>query len=681
MSLLYRRGRARPRPWPFSMVLDGLRVMLLGQDKQDTQMVSQKPPDQSNVVPTDFGEDARSPLYGKYTTWDTLHMGFGQKIEPRRGMGLPTGRYRYAVGADCSVSGRPAMPGPDIVTFVPTVRDTANPVNRFCEMDGKLYWANGRYLVRRDTDAATTAVADFGVGQVVRDVICWGTNTTTATNMYFAMGETVPIWRFDGTTTTQHATLTATAFVGIGRDLLRAQGVNQVSKVDTNSDPWMAANWTSPNTYYVGDRSSPITRLTMLSEGATGSGGTDYLVVVKTDGLYSVTTAGEDVQYFSQMKAALRADNGEALGHFGNDLYVRMGESLWRITPQMEGDEIGPEQYGTLDPLLQGRITAFAGHGSFHAYAGLYNHVDNVSYLLKYGAYVEDERGQVQRLPAWHGSISQALAGKRVTALYKSQAGAPANHHRLYLGFSDGTIGWFTLPCVPDPAACDQYHWSTTEGYVVLSDTHVGFRGNEKLLLNVTVGGERLSGNAYARVAYAVDGEPLLDLPGSFDQTPRETIAFPQDTNATVVGLRLYIRSLLNTTTCLLSSVALRWRLQTPLQQVYQWIVAAHDEMVTRDGTPLRYGARRIREIVRTAVDTSRSVVVILPDEGQKLMSLIDIREKTGWDATRGGRWRAGLQVTAVEEETLGAYGTYGRLDTLIYGDLDSMTYGDLETI
>ena len=32
-----------------------------------------------------------------------------------------------------------------------------------------------------------------------------------------------------------------------------------------------------------------------------------------------------------------------------------------------------------LDSLLQGRITAFAGHGSFHAYAGLHNHVENTS--------------------------------------------------------------------------------------------------------------------------------------------------------------------------------------------------------------------------------------------------------------------------------------------------------------
>ncbi len=61
-------------------------------------------------------------------------------------------------------------------------------------------------------------------------------------------------------------------------------------------------------------------------------------------------------------------------------------------------------------------------------------------------------------------------------------------------------------------------------------------------------------------------------------------------------------------------------------------------------------------------------------------MSFVDIQEKLGWDG-RNSRWRAGIQLTAVEESTAGTYGTYGRLDLLNYGDLDSMTYGDLGSV
>jgi hypothetical protein len=679
MAVYYRRGRARPRPWPYDGVVDGLRVMLLAQDEDDTQMVSAKPPDQSNVVPTDYGEDARSPLWGKNHVTDTLHLGVGQRTAPKGGES--NGRYRYAIGADCSVAGRPAMPGPDVTTFTPGTLDATQPVNRFFDLGGSLYWLNGRYLLRRDSDSAATAVQDLGVGKVARDVAVFGPNSGTTVYAYIAMGDADNFWRYDGATATQHASLKATAFCVRGTDLHRALDTNQVSTVNTNSDPWTAGNWAPANQFYIGDKSSPITRLVTHGQGAAGPGGTDFLLIYKTDGIYSINPAGEDQQFFPHMKFAPRSDNGEAAGAFGNDLYTRMGETLWRITPDMEGEPSGPELYGQLDPLLQGRITAFAGHGSFHAYAGLYNHVDGDSYLMKFGAHQESDDGTIQRLPAWHGSITQPFLGKRITAMHKSTAGAPADHTRLYLGFSDGTVGWFTLPCVPDPAACDEYRWETEEGYAVLSEWHAGFRGNQKLLLTATISGEDLDANSYARLDFAADGATAHTQVGSnFDTTPRETVGFPGDIAATTVGFRLYVRSVLNTAAPKVTSLAIRWRLQTELQQVYTWIVAAHDHQRARDGTPLRYGATRIRDHIRSRVQSSAVVPVVLMDESNKLMSLVDIQERTGWDG-RAGRWQAGLQITAVEEATTSVYGTYGRLNPLSYGDLNAMSYGDLDDL
>lgn len=680
MSLFYRRGRPRPRPWPFDAVIDGLRVMLLEQAPDNSRMVSQKPPDQTNVVPTDYGEDARSPLWGKNYTWDTLHLGIGQRTAPKSGQA--TGRYRHALGVDCSVSGRPAMPGPDIVTYTPSGRDAANPVNRFFDLGGSLYWLNGRYLMRRDDDANNTVVQDLGASKVAKDVAVFGPNSGSTTYAYIAMGDADNIWRYDGSTATQHASLKATALCVRGTDLHRALNVNQVSTVDTNSDPWTASNWAAPNQYYIGDKSAPITRLVFHTAGSSGPGGTDFLLIYKTDGIYSINPAGEDQQYFPFMKFAPRSDNGEAAGAFGNDLYVRMGESLWRITPGMQGDESGPERYGSLDPLLQGRITAFAGHGGFHAYAGLYNHVDGDSYLMKYGAHQEaEDSGEIGRIPAWHGSISQPFLDKKITALFKSSAGAPTDHTRMYVGFSDGTIGWFVLPCVPDPAACDQYRWSTTEGYVQLSDWHAGFRSSTKLLLSATVTGEDLGADAYARLEFANDqATAYTDLGSNFDVTPRETLEFPENQTPTVVSFRLFAHSVLNTVAPKITSLSIRWRLQTELQQVYSWIVAAHDHLTARDGSCFRYGASVIRERLRAVVRSAQVVPVVLMDESNKRMSLVDIRERTGWDG-RQERWRAGIEVTAVEEGTTTVYGTYGRLDALSYGDLDSMTYGDLDDL
>jgi hypothetical protein len=679
MSLYYKRGRARPRPYPYDLIVNGLRVMLLGQDEDDTQMVSIKPPDQTNVVPTDYGEDARSPLWGRNHTTDTLHLGIGQRTAPKNGEA--NGRYRHAIGADPSVAGRPGMPGPDITTFTPGVLDAANPVNRFFDLGGALYWTNGRYLVRRDSDAASTAVQDLGASKIARDVAVFGPNSGTTTYAYIAMGDADNIWRYDGSTATQHASLKATSFCVRGTDLHRSLNTNQVSTVDTNSDPWTATNWAPANQYYIGDKSSAITRMVPHGSGSSGPGGTDFLLIYKTDGIYSINVAGEDQQFFPHMKFAPRTDNGECAGAFLNDQFVRMGETLWRIQPNMEGYPSGPELYGQLDPLLQGRVTAFAGHGSFHAYAGLYNHVDGDSYLMKYGAHVEQEDGTVGRIAAWHGSISQPFLDKRITALHKSTVGAPTDHARMYMGFSDGTIGWFTLPCVPDPAACDQYRWETEEGYVLLPDWHAGFRGNEKLLLSATVGGEDLDANSYARLAFAADGATTFTDAGSnLDITPRETVSFPGDIAATIVSFKLFVRSVVNTDAPKITSISIRWRLQTDLQQAYTWIIAAHDHLTARDGTRFRYGARRIREQIRSIIASAEVVPVVLMDEENKLMSLVDIQERTGWDG-RAGRWQAGLQVTAVEEATTSVYGTYGRLNPLTYGDLNPLSYGDLSDL
>src|SRR5262245_29983775 len=339
--------------------------------KRGANLLSDKPEDQANVVPTAYGEDARSPILGRNSTWETLHFGIGLRTEPREGR--QSGRYRYSMAADASIAQRPAMPGPDIRTFTPVVKD-AQPVNRFFELGGQLYWLNGRYLVRRVDDSNSTNVQDLGAGKKALDVAVFGPNSGTAVWAYVAMGDADNFWRFDGTTATQHASLRARAFCVRGNDLHRAVDVNQISTVSVDSDPWLVANWAPENQWYIGDRSSPITRIVAHSNGSVGPGGTSFPVVYKTDGVYSVNDAGDDQQYLPFLKAAPLADNGEAAGAFGNDIYVRMGETLWKLDPSMRGDEAGPEKYGTVDPLLQGRITAFAGHSSFHAYAGLYNH-------------------------------------------------------------------------------------------------------------------------------------------------------------------------------------------------------------------------------------------------------------------------------------------------------------------
>jgi hypothetical protein len=674
----FSRGRARRRPWPYDIVIthdDVTSRLLLGAlDRDGTNLIAVKPPDQGNVVPTDFGEDARDPVFGRNTTWETLHLGLGQKVEPRGG--VLSGRYRYAIGANCSVPWRPAMPGPEILTYSPATTDVSVGVTRFFELGSSLYWTNGRYLKRRDSDSADTVVQDFGGGNAAKDVAVFHTNVGGgARYAYIAMGDSINIYRYDGTTVTQHASLKALAFAVRANDLHRALSVNQVSTVDVNSDPWTAGNWNAANQYYIGEKDSTITRL-----GVTATG---VLLAFKTDGVYTLDTAGEDFQYYPFLKFGKRNDNGEAYGNFLNDIYVRYGETLYKIDPEMVLSEAGPERYGTLDAVMQGYITAFAGHGSFHAYAGLYNVSTGNSYLFQYGAqHIDPETGETQRIETWHGSLSQPFSEKRITALFKSTVGAPANHSRMYLGFSDGTIGWFTLPCVPDPAACDQYRYSTTEGYVILPDWHGGFRRNTKRILSATVSGEDLDAGQYAEVEYGIDGGGHTLLAGAFDITPSETMNLPDDTLAETVSVKLNVATTANDAAPKITTVSLRWRLQVDLQQVYTLLFLAEDHLEARDGTPIRISASRIRDTVKALVSSSSSVSVILPDESEKLMSFIDLKENVNaWSPMRR-KWQAAVQVTAIEDASAGTFGTYGRLRDLTYGDVRALAnYGALELL
>ncbi len=91
--------------------------------------------------------------------------------------------------------------------------------------------------MRRDDDTNATAVQDLGVGKIAKDVAVYAPNSGSTTYAYIAMGDADNIWRYDRATATQHASLKATALCVRGTDLHRALNTNQVSTVDTNSDP------------------------------------------------------------------------------------------------------------------------------------------------------------------------------------------------------------------------------------------------------------------------------------------------------------------------------------------------------------------------------------------------------------------------------------------------------------
>jgi len=726
---VYKRGRPRTRPWPYHATLDRVGLVLGSTRKNGAPSVTaQKPEDQANVAPTDYGENAQNPIFGRTQTWRTFHLGMGLQVEdedPSR----PEGRYRWAINADCSVASRIAMQGPQLSKLTPGSRNSTWGVTKFFDLGGKLYFLNGEYLQRLDSDSSVTTVGTFGANRWAVDVVVFSSNAfadTVPAYAYIAVLDTtnfypgteaaagegashpivpgvsqlptepitlgpnppdqegnyrdVPMWRFDGTTLTQHANLTARNFCVIGRDLYRANGRNQVSTVDVDTDPWDAGNWRAENQYLIGDRTASITALTPTALGT--------LVVFKQDGIYSVDAAGESVHYFSFLKYAPRAGNGANWGAFMNDLYVRYGESLYKLDPDFTLAEVGPNRYGTLGNPVKGRTTAFAGHANFHAYTGMWDPDTDTAYLMKYGSHQPNERGEPVRVEAWHGSIITPIAANRVTALFASTYLAPNDHTRMYLGLRDGSIGWFVLPCTPDPASCTQYRFSVEGSWVVFPNWHAGFPGDVKPLRYAAVSGDNLNGANYVTARYRLDpvsadaasGMPWIDLAGHFDTVPSERIDFPGGTACKTGAFRLDLTCVDPAKSPLVSSFSVRWRLTTDLQQTFDLIVLAEDGLVCRDGTPLRRGAQRIRDHVRQFAESGEIVELVLPDEEIKMVSVYDYGETMGW-WERAEKWVSALRVSFAEDSAGAVYGTYGRLRAYTYGNLRGLTYGALRQL
>jgi len=714
--LVYKRGLARVRPYPFHAVIDEMGVILGATSKKGAPGVqTQKPEDQAQVAPTDFGENATNPVFGRTQSWRTFHLGMGLAVEDAD----PTkaeGRYRWAVNYDASISSRIGMKGPDIPLITPPVIDDHWGVPKFFDLKGNLYWINGRYLMRLDDDQNATMVGDFGANHVGVDVSVFASNGLGgAIYAYIAVVDTtglvaspppldpeakpippgpIPIspyvdtllWRFDGTTLVQNTSplLLARNVVAIGRQFYRANNVNQISVVDVDTDPWVFDNWGPENQFIIGDKSSAIMA---LIETATG-----VLLVLKTDGVYSVPadpTQAESIRYFPFLKFGRSYDNGVTWGVFMNDVYVRYGESLYRITPDMTIQEVGPNRAGTIDGPVRGRTTAFAGHGNFHGYTGMWNPDFDTAFLMKYGAHQTNERGEPERIEAWHGSISVPFPDDRITQLYVSGHRAPQAHNRMYIGFRSGRVGFFVLPCVPDPAGCDEYHFSSPaeESYLVMPNWHGGFPSSPKTLRYAAVGGDNLATENNVTLDYRLNpvapatlGDPWTTLAGRFDTTPIERIDFPDGTQCLMAAFRIVLHNSVVEDSPLATSFSLRWRLISDFTQVYSMIILAEDGLICRDGTPLRRGALRIREHVRGIVADGRIVRLILPDEDIKLVSIIGYGEAIGW-YERQERWASGIKIQVAEDSAGGEYGKYKRLNGRKYRDLNGLKYRELNSL
>lgn len=672
-----RQPRRHRRPWPNDAVFDDEPIRLGYGSLKDAQrrgpLLSTKPRDQAGVAPSDYGKRARNPVFGHVTTWDDLSDGYGLPVQ--EGVEAPK-RYWYAVGSDCSIP-RQIGKGPAITTITPGTKDATVGVTKFFEIAGSLFAINGRYIQKRVSDGSITAPVDFGVGKAAVDVDVFWTNASGVGQYAFiGMGWAELMYRFDGTTASQSADMYSGPLIALDELIYRSPSLNTLAVVDgATFDPWSSLNWSAPNQHEIGSKDQGITGLAATATGA--------MVVFKPDGVYSLDQSGDDIRYHRAMRHGLDPDSGKIWGEFLNDLYVRYDTALYRLDPSFRIVPSGTELLLDNNSPVRGYPTAFLGHNTWHAYTALHNPDTDKGYLLKYaslpgieGDVVGDEGG---RKMTFHGSISEEFAGKYITAMHKSTIGAPSGHQRMYLGFSDGTWGWFTLPCVPNPFACDQYGVSTADGRIYLSTFTGGFAGDDKALNAAQVDSANLSPAKSVALEYRTvpSHTSWLTLDDDFTLNPTDRREFDEETGGTYIDLALVLSNTATTEGPEIRSFSLEWLLNTDLDELLQCFVQAGSNMRRRDGSHYPRSPQKVRSIV-TGLAERRSFRAYFADGVLRIVKIVDFRRTQVWDAEQGfpvdGYQLTIAQVRRGED----VQGQILRLGDRLVGDLTPYTVAQL---
>jgi len=629
---------ARRAPWPYHFKI-GSTGLLLGAPAPNKPMLTRgKAQDVAQVSPPDFSYGGMSPLNDRDEPYESLVLGLGLHTQEK------WQDFRYFAAQSVDLSVWPWCKGPEITLHTPPTVDATTGIRTFFELGGSLYCAQGRYILRRDSDVSWPTVKDFGLGVAVVNVSVFTSNFDGITRAWVALSSGPAQYSSNGTVWTPMATFGALAFAVIGREWWWADDVNQLRKCDTNADPTNEANYTSL-IFRAGDKSSLITAL-MVSAAGT-------LIIAKTDGLYTLDAAGDDHQLFPFLKFAPDANNGKAWGQFENGLYTAYGHHFSRITPALELEEVGLEKLVNNDSPVRGKVTAFVGLGTMFAYAAILNPDTLTSYLMKFGAWATQD-GQPVHIDTWHGSISDPFPSRAIQALFVSKIGAPSGHTRTYLGFSDGSVGFLINPCVPNPAACTQYRFQVGDAWVDLPLWHGGYHASVKALRHIAVTGERLNAENLVTLEYKTDPAQTSWTPFGtlFDSQTYETGPFPITTNATLAAFRVHLRNSLATASPLVSAVSIGHALRPKRYMQVELVVLCSDGLVRRDGVPLRIGRRQIQRIVEQAVDTAGAVTCTLPDESVQDLMFTDYTISQSFDEI-GRQWRGSLTVKAIQHETV----------------------------
>jgi hypothetical protein len=301
--------------------------------------------------------------------------------------------------------------------------------------------------------------------------------------------------------------------------------------------------------------------------------------------------------------------------------------------------------------------------------------------MLKMGAYVSSKEGQAERMNTWHGSLSAEYSSK-ITAMWKSAVGHSDGHSKLWIGFANGNISHFILPCTPNPSACSSYLYTTADAIVYLPAWTAGFQADPKHLKAITLLTENASTVKTVTMAYKKDSDSVYTaMTPAFNNSPSQKLDFPNDTAGARVWLKMTLGSGATNAAPRVIGMGLHYALRPALLLSYDFYVICDHDVLRRDGSRYTNSNTNVRTIVRDAANLAGSISVITPDEVTTELVVIDYQESPAW-YERTKSWKTSIKVTAVESSAYTApRGLYSSLELRTYAQLETLTYTGLEVV
>ena len=673
MVTLIARGRPVRAPWPAHARLNGKDIPLALLSKTGARLVATVPPDQPNVAPEGYGEQAKNPVFGAPYAIRDLTRGMGQ----RRARQGPNGRYWYTLNARCR-SGR-RLQGPALTNYTPGTLDSTIGIIRWFEIGGRIFAGNGRYALSGSTDGTGWTVSkDFGAGKAMTDVIVLQTNQASSTRYaQVAMGDGENLWYFDGASATTTWTQTtganafkARAWAKDAENVYWANDANKLNQCSLDADVLVVANHAAA-TDRIGTYDHPVVRMTVNGAGS--------LVACKQDDIYFLQADGSWRRAFEDLQFPPAATNGEALARWVNHHYVTYGNATYRLADDGGLTPVGPELLKDNGSEVNGYVSAMVGT-DFFLLAGLYNPDNAKSYLLEFtGELVADEQGRAE--PVWHGSITAAFSAKKILSLHTSTIGAPAGHKMAYIGFSDGTISKYVLAHTPDPADCTSEVFSTGTSEVYHSRAYFGFPSERKALLRATGEGDNLSSSNKFTLHYRPSGAgSYTAMTSAFDAGERESVDFPDASSCVFLDTKEVLSNAAATASPQVSGLAILYQTRPVPQEVLAIAIPAEDSLRKRDGTPYRLGAEELHDFVDQLAGFSGGVPFIDSD-GDSHQVLVHAPQKvTAWLEGTKQPVKA-IRCLLIEQEPNETRGLLQNLEAYTLEQLEAFLLAQLEEV